>query len=184
MSASVPQPQRQRIVVGVDGSSASTGALHWAAGEARRHGARLEVVIAWRPSAAVAAPPGGHPPASSRTLQEHRADAEAVLDIALGEISTSGIEIDRRAMRGSPHRVLLEASDGADMLVIGGRSGKLAGKLPWSTGQQVLSDASCPVVVVPAAAARLAEQHDTEPAGESRSAHASAGVVGGGVLPG
>ncbi|MEA2215600.1 MAG: hypothetical protein QOK19_1161 [Solirubrobacteraceae bacterium] len=176
-------PQRQRIVVGVDGSSPSVAALHWAAGEARRHGARLEAVIAWRPSAAAIGGPGGRPPASARTLQEHRADAEAVLDLALREISRSAIEIERRAMRGSPHRVLLEAAEGADMLVIGGRSGKLAGKMPWSTGQQVVSDASCPVVVVPAAAARLAEHHDAEELGES-SGRAGAGVAGGGVLPG
>ena len=52
-------------------------------------------------------------------------------------------------MHGSPHRVLAEAADGASMLVIGGRAGKLAGKLPWSAGRQVVHDASCPVVVPP-----------------------------------
>jgi nucleotide-binding universal stress UspA family protein len=173
-------PQRHRIVVGVDGSSPSLAALHWAAAEAQRHAARLEAVIAWRPTAAIAAPPGGHPPAAVRTLKEDRADAEAVLDIALGEITATGIEIERRAMRGSPHRVLVEAAEGADMLVIGGRSGKLAGKLPWSTGQQVLNDAPCPVVVVPEATARLAERH----AADARHQGSGAGAGAGGVLPG
>ena len=56
-------------------------------------------------------------------------------------------------MRGSPHRVLVEAADGASMLVIGGGSGSSRASKPWSTGRQVVHDAHCPVVVVPPEAA-------------------------------
>src|SRR3979490_3058475 len=57
--------ERHRIVVGVDGSDASEAALLWAADEAQRRAARLDAVIAWRPTAAIA-PPAGHPSASTR----------------------------------------------------------------------------------------------------------------------
>jgi nucleotide-binding universal stress UspA family protein len=173
--------QRQRIVVGVDGSPAAAAALRWATGEAARHAMRLDAVIAWRPSPAIA-PPAGHPAASTRTQEERRGDAEAVLEEALAEVDTAAVEVERRVMRGSPHRVLLEASEGASLIVIGGHTGKLAGKLPWSTGQQLVHEAECPVVVVPAAAAtRIGQPRQPSAAAE---ASPGAGVAGGGVLPG
>jgi nucleotide-binding universal stress UspA family protein len=173
--------QRERIVVGVDGSEAADAALRWAAGEAARRAACLEAVIAWRPSPAIA-PPAGHPGASTRNQHERREDAEAVLDGALTGIDTTSVELERRAMRGSPHRVLLEAAEGASLLVIGGHAGKLAGKLPWSTGQQLVHEADCPVVVVPPGAVERIGQSAAElPRVE---ASPGAGVAGGGVLPG
>jgi nucleotide-binding universal stress UspA family protein len=143
--------QHERIVVGIDGSPASSAALRWAADEAIRRDGRLEAVIAWRPSVA-SGPPAGRPPASARSLAEREEDAEVLLESALaqlGGVQQGRVEVERKVMRGSPHRVLVEAADGASMLVIGGRSGKLAGKLPWSTGQHVVHEAHCPVVVVP-----------------------------------
>jgi nucleotide-binding universal stress UspA family protein len=179
MSASAGD--RERIVAGVDGSPAAKAALRWAVEEAGRRASRLDAVIAWRPNPTIE-PPAAHPPLSGCGPPSRREDAETELDLALGEIDVAGVEIERRVMRGSPHRVLLEAAEGASMVVVGGRSGKLAGKLPWSTGQQVVLDAPCPVVVVPPAAARTRRGDRREP-GE-RSAGPAAGVAGGGVLPG
>jgi len=136
------------IVVGVDGSAAANAALRWAAEEAARRQGRLDAVIAWRPTATFG-PPAGHPPASSRTLAEREEDAELMLEEALAQLAANGLQVERRVMRGSPHRVLMEAAEGASLLVIGGHSGKLAGKMPWSTGRQLVSEARCPVVVVP-----------------------------------
>jgi nucleotide-binding universal stress UspA family protein len=150
---------QQRIVVGVDGSEAATVALGWAVEEARWRSARLEAVIAWRPTATIA-PPAGHAPPLTRTVEERHADAKAILELALREVDTSGVELERRIMRGTPHRVLVEAAAGADLLVIGGRSSRLTSKLPWATGQQVVDDASCPVAVVPPAWARRAQASD------------------------
>ncbi|HEX9481116.1 MAG TPA: universal stress protein [Solirubrobacteraceae bacterium] len=144
--------ERERIVTGVDGSPGATAALRWAVDEAARRASRLDAVIAWRPSPAVA-PPVRDPPSSGRSPADRHEDAEALLDLALDEIDAVGVEIDRRVMRGSPHRVLLEAAEGACMVVVGGRSGQLAGRLPWSTGQHLVHDANCPVVVVPPGAA-------------------------------
>jgi nucleotide-binding universal stress UspA family protein len=174
---------RERIVVGVDGSEASRAALAWALDEARRRAARLDAVSAWRPTATIA-PPAGHPSASTRSIAERRADAEELLDAELRALPADGVEVERRAMRGTPHRVLLEAAREATMVVVGGRSGLLAGKMPWSTGRQVVQDAACPVVVVPPQAR---PQERRPGAVRSRSAQpprARAGLAGGGQLPG
>jgi nucleotide-binding universal stress UspA family protein len=47
--AEVREAVNRRYVVGVDGSEGSRAALRWAAAEAARHGAELEVVHAWQP---------------------------------------------------------------------------------------------------------------------------------------
>jgi nucleotide-binding universal stress UspA family protein len=47
--AEVREGADRRYVVGVDGSEGSRAALRWAAVEAARHGAELEVVHAWQP---------------------------------------------------------------------------------------------------------------------------------------
>ena len=182
MASPEQTPRRARIVVGVDGSPAALAALRWAAAEARRDALGVDAVIAWRPSAPLA-PPGGQPPASTQTLQERGEDAERVLDIALAAVDLTGVEVTRRVERGSPHRVLLSAAADAEMLVIGGHAGRLAGRLPWSTGQQLIGVAACPVVVVPP---------DARPRSEERRSrvHASGSdrpvvpLGGGGMLPG
>ncbi len=175
--------QRERIVVGVDGSEASRAALAWAIDEARRRAACLEAVTAWRPTATIA-PPAGHPSASTRSIAERRADAEELLDIELGAVASDGVEVERRAMRGTPHRVLLEAGREAAMVVVGGRSGLLAGRMPWSTGRQVVHDADCPVVVVPPQARPQQRAPGRARARSEQPARTRSGLAGGGQLPG
>ncbi len=173
------EKQRRRIVVGVDGSEPSQAALRWSLAEAEQRAARVEAVIAWRPSASVA-PPAGRPSASTCTIQERHADAEAIVERELREAGPPGVvETQARVMRGSPYRVLLDAARGAELLVIGGSSGKLGGKLPWSTGQQLVREAMCPVVVVPARAARELGTCDREQGLRGRGA--AAGHAGGGT---
>ena len=66
--AEVRDAPGRRYVVGVDGSEGSRAALRWAAAEAARDGAELEVVHAWQPPIrlpivdAVANPLIGSPP--------------------------------------------------------------------------------------------------------------------------
>jgi nucleotide-binding universal stress UspA family protein len=173
---------RQRIVVGVDGSEPSAAALRWASDEALRRAALLEAVIAWRPTAAIA-PPAGHPSASTRSVEERHSDAESILNLALREIDAGTVEIERKVMRGTPHRVLQDAARGASMLVIGGRTGPLAGKLPWSTGRQVVHEARCPVVVVPTGA-NTADAFRDGRTREAASRARAAGIAPGRGLPG
>jgi nucleotide-binding universal stress UspA family protein len=147
-ASSAPQnPRPPHIVVGVDGSEASRSALRWALAEAELRNGEVEAVIAWRPALALAAP-AARPAASGRSLEEQSEDAKARIEHVLAA-EEADVAVHCRATRGTANRVLLEASSAADLLVIGGRSGQLAGKLPWSTGRQLVSEAHCPVVVVP-----------------------------------
>jgi nucleotide-binding universal stress UspA family protein len=137
-------------VVGVDGSEGSRVALRWAVEQSTDRAAHVEAVIAWRPAPTLTSS-AGRPPASVRTPDEQRSEAAAVLDSVVRSVPDGTHDgIDCHVISGAADRVLLDAAAEADLLVIGGHSGgRLSGKLPWSTGQQVVRDARCPVVVVP-----------------------------------
>ena len=73
-----------RVVVGVDGSAESIGALKWAASYAAATGATITAVLSWHyPTAAGPAPVGVAPQAIS---DEVRANMQEVLDKALTEV--------------------------------------------------------------------------------------------------
>ncbi|MEV6199708.1 universal stress protein [Streptomyces sp. NPDC051771] len=135
----------RRIVVGVDGSAASYEALRWAAGQARVTGARLEVWGAYDvPGAA-----GRSAPAVDAAFDaEHARQAmtEEIRDVLGG---TGDVLLEEHVARGNPAGVLTEASQGADLLVVGSRGrGGFASLLLGSVGQQCALHASCPVVIV------------------------------------
>ncbi|GAA2922658.1 MULTISPECIES: universal stress protein [Streptomycetaceae] len=135
------------IVVGVDGSDSSARALRWAAQEARLRGARLEVVHAWQfPSVGL---PGVSPPYPDEMFAPA---ARAVVDHAVAGLGAGRVEagIDRRAVKGHPSAVLVEASEDAALLVVGSHGhGGVAGTLLGSVSRRVAHHARCPVVIVP-----------------------------------
>jgi nucleotide-binding universal stress UspA family protein len=144
----------KRIVVGVDGSTTSRHALRWAAAEAIGHDAELHVVYAWEtPSvgAGVGTAPGRHVTAS----EDQRDAAEGLVSqVIVDELGTNPPTKVRPSIgRGSAAAVLLEASRGADLLVVGSRgSGGFAGLLLGSVSTKMASHAECPVVIVRPAA--------------------------------
>jgi nucleotide-binding universal stress UspA family protein len=63
--------------------------------------------------------------------------------------STPGVTIVTGTHERSPASVLIEASDGADLLVVGSRGrGGFKGLLLGSVGQQCSYHARCPVTIV------------------------------------
>jgi len=59
------------------------------------------------------------------------------------------VEIERRVVEGRPAAVLVNESQGADLLVVGSRGhGGFAGLLLGSVSQQCAHHAACPVVIV------------------------------------
>ena len=143
------------IVVGVDGSAGSQEALRFAAAEARLRQAKLRVVAAWTLTY-VAAPVGMMVPIDDALLPELRENARAVLDKAVAEAigAATDIEIEKSVCEGSPVKVLVDAAQGADLLVVGTRGhGGFAGLLLGSVSQQIVHHAPCPVVIVPRARA-------------------------------
>jgi nucleotide-binding universal stress UspA family protein len=141
-----------RIVTGVDGSQASYDALRWAAIEARRRGARLEIVHAWIiPELLV--PTGAVFVGEAEELERA---STAVLDTAASWLIASfeedggkSPEHELRSVAGSPAAALLAQARGADLLVVGARGlGSFRGLVLGSVSQQCASHATCPTVVV------------------------------------
>jgi nucleotide-binding universal stress UspA family protein len=135
----------QRIVVGVDESTGSRIALHWAVCEAALRDAVVDAVHVWtNPLTYVA----GYAPVVT-DVAEVEAAAKEVLDRAVaGE--RADVPINPFLAEGTPSRVLLEVARGADLLVVGSRGrGAFAGSLLGSVSQHCTRHAPCPVVVVP-----------------------------------
>ncbi|WP_028800233.1 universal stress protein [Streptomyces sp. 142MFCol3.1] len=135
-----------RIVVGVGEKGTSSAALRFAAQEAGLRGATLDVVRAWRCPAHETT---DHPLLAEEPARLHERRAAEVLDEALKDVPAD-VELSRRTVEGPTRRVLLAASRGADLLVVGARRG--SGHLGLQMGRVahgVLHHAACAVAVVP-----------------------------------
>jgi len=120
------------IIVGVDGSEGSRRALEWAYREARLRGCAVEVVTAWT--------------GDERSAEESRRHIVDGVRRALD----SPAQTSTVMRHGEPVDVLVQASAGAELLVVG--SHNVTGLR--HAGHESVSEAcarlaSCPCVVVP-----------------------------------
>ena len=133
-----------RIVVGIDGSAASNDALRWAARQAELTGSPLEVIMTWEWPASLgwSVPiPDDYDPET-----EVRQIVDGAVDAALAE--RPGVKADRQVVNGHPATVLVDATKGADLLVIGSRGhGEFVGMLLGSVSEFCTTNAHCPVLV-------------------------------------
>jgi nucleotide-binding universal stress UspA family protein len=143
-----------KIVVGVDGSAAGTAAFAFAVDEARLRGATLHVLQAsegpeWAPGGYVVVGEPSEAHDLSGIEQAHADAAIQALEQQAAGIDTSGLDVRLEPVSGHPADALLEASNDADLLVVGshGRSGVLELVL-GSVSKDVVHQARCPVVVV------------------------------------
>lgn len=144
MSAEATPQSGSRIVVGVDGSSSSLQALRWAMQQARRTGDEVHAVISWMP-------PTTYGWALGTPDIDWPANARQVLDDALASTVTAeeAAGMHRHVIRGHPAQALLDAADGAELLVVGSRGhGGFGGMLLGSVSQHVIAHSPCPVVVI------------------------------------
>jgi nucleotide-binding universal stress UspA family protein len=142
--AAGPVTGDSRIVVGVDGSSHSEQALRWSAQLAAMLGARLDVVTAWEypPSFGWAAIAPDWNPAKDM----EKVATDTVLAV-FGDQPPAGLTVEVR--EGGAAMVLLEASKGAVMLVVGSRGhGGFSGLLLGSVSAGVSEHAYCPVLII------------------------------------
>jgi nucleotide-binding universal stress UspA family protein len=133
------------IVVGLDGSKASEKALAWAAEEARLRGATLKLVHAWHiPAMAYAAYAVPVDPS-----EVSKAAAKLVEDVAQRVLGDGpGLQVLKEVAEGPPAEVLVNASKGAEMVVVGSRGfGGFTGLLLGSVSAQVAHRAHCPVTI-------------------------------------
>jgi nucleotide-binding universal stress UspA family protein len=129
-----------RIVVGYDGSSDANSALDWAAQSAATRQQPLDVVIV---ATDLAADIGPFRTRDEETVEQWRTDASD----RLKELDVVHCTVEVR--RGAIVPELVEASDGAEMLVVGSRGHSLpAGSVTGSVSQHAARHAHCPVVAV------------------------------------
>ncbi|WP_329239044.1 universal stress protein [Streptomyces canus] len=146
-----------RVVVGVGDATGGTGAVRFAAREAEARGCALTAVRAWRnpvpePGSSPTESGPGHPGLAAGAAGAPEEQVAATLDDALREVVREHPEVDvsRRAVEGPAHRVLLEASADADLIVVGAlrRHGHLGLQL-GRVAHALLHHSLCPVAVVP-----------------------------------
>jgi nucleotide-binding universal stress UspA family protein len=141
-----PPGKHGRVVVGVGDTPAASETMRFAFEEARRRGAVLDAVRAWRcPAHETTGYPqlAGEP---ARLYEQHAVDA---LETALKE-APDDVVVRRRTLEGHARTVLVGASRDADLLIVGAR------RRPRHFGLQlgrvahgVLQHSDCPVAVVP-----------------------------------
>lgn len=132
--------KRARMVVGVDGSAPSMEALRWAAADARLLDAILEVVHARFTRKVV-----------SDLIEGAEEEEESILDRAVAQARElePTIEIVGRIADPPAAKVLIDASRGADLLVVGSRGfGGFKELTLGSVSHQCAHHAHCPVVII------------------------------------
>lgn len=139
------------VVVGVSPRSGSPTALRWAAAEAALRSTRLRAVMAWRsptgPGTSGTRPPlvSERDPAAPAVEAEDR--LRAFVDAALG----AGHGVECSVVKGTELTALLTEAEGASLLVIGEpAAGRVGAVRTGLVAPQLVTKASCPVVVMPA----------------------------------
>ncbi|HUZ26952.1 MAG TPA: universal stress protein [Streptosporangiaceae bacterium] len=137
-----------RIVVGVDGSEPGDAALRWAVRQAELTGASVDAVIVWEYPAALSGYGMGPIPMYDNDFP---VVAEKTVTEAISKAvdPASHVQVRAQVVEGGAALALLNAAEGADLLVVGSRGhGGFAGALLGSVSQHCVHHARCPVVVI------------------------------------
>ena len=136
--------QAPRIVVGIDGSPPSLDAMFWAARQAELTQASLDIVMAWEwPTSygwTIPVPDAFDPEEDVRRALES--------NVELLRPKHRDLQVNARVQHGHPAPILVAASKGADLLVVGSRGhGEFVGMLIGSVSEYCATNAHCPVLV-------------------------------------
>jgi nucleotide-binding universal stress UspA family protein len=135
----------RRIVVGIDGSKRSAAVLEWATSQARLSATVLEVVTVWERSTNPGwelGIPDTFDPAAEPLAMHHK-----LLDPM--KAAHPDVTVHSSVIEGRPALLLVEASLGADLLVVGRTGhGEFVGMLLGSVSEHCVHHASCSVVVI------------------------------------
>ena len=143
------------IVVGVDGSPESGAAIEFAMREAMRSGAWLRVVAAAQLAEYWTIAYGTVDlPSPEEVIADTKRLARQTLDEVVNDHpELAAVEFTVEAIAGSPGPVLVDASQGADLLVLGHRGrGAVRSALLGSVGLHCVLHATCPTTIVRATA--------------------------------
>jgi nucleotide-binding universal stress UspA family protein len=152
-----PDTGRSHVVVGVDGSPGARLALAAALRAAAGRHARLDVVAAFPPPVVwTRGAPVEVPDVDALRADTAQRAQELVDDVRRDPADASGVadvDVAYTVTEGPPVQALLNAADGADLLVVGSRGrGALRSALLGSVALHCISSAPCPVLVVHPAA--------------------------------
>ncbi len=149
----------KRIVVGVDGSPESLGALEWAYDEALATGAELAIVHAWIYPYTVTCN-------SIREIRkplelEAERELQSSVDLLGKRLADGAVVVHSTLCENTPAEALVQAGIGADLIVVGSRGrGRLRSVLLGSVSRTVVYNALCPVAVIRIAGARQLHNHE------------------------
>ncbi|MFN3338263.1 MAG: universal stress protein [Dietzia sp.] len=135
------------VVVGIDGSAASTGAVAYAANTAATRRIPLVLVTSYTMPAAMFAE-GMVPP--QPVYDELEKECQPIVEKARATALkvAPDIEVSHAIVEGNPSQVLIDYSRKAKMIVLGSRGlGGIKGMVLGSVSASVASHAFCPVVV-------------------------------------
>ncbi len=131
---------RNVVVVGVDGSPESFGAVAWAAREARRQDSPLRIVHVWHLPVYPTDPIITTPDPDRDTVNKA---------VTVAVAAAPSVQCDLRTPSGPSALTLLAECDDASLIVIGGHHRTLLDRMTFgSVTTHVLSNAPCPVVIV------------------------------------
>jgi nucleotide-binding universal stress UspA family protein len=134
---------RGRIVVGIDGSLDADTALRWAAREARRRGATLQVILVCSDAKV-----DRHVKESGR--QSSVQAGQEIVAAAVAALGPTGVTIERSAVEGRPAQVLVDAAGSADLLVVGTRGlGRAREAIQGSVSHACAHRSPVPVAIIP-----------------------------------
>ena len=140
----------RRVVLAAGDLVEGSAAVRFAFREARARDAALHAVRSWRRPA--------HPQAGQSPLEReargliYEEQAAGVLSEVLEQVEREheDITVHREVIEGPAHRVLLDVSEQADLLVVGAlRSREHTGLQLGRVSHAVLHRSACPVVIVP-----------------------------------
>jgi nucleotide-binding universal stress UspA family protein len=147
--------QNSRILVGIDGSPASSAAVAWAAHEAALHQAPLTLVHVLLPPVAATWPevalPGEFQAWQANQARDIVGEARKIV-AAIAE-HTGPIHVDSEVLTGVMVPTLVDLSKDARMIVVGCHGRSQLRRLLGSVAAGLIHHAHCPVAVI----------HDEEP---------------------
>ena len=134
------------ILLAVDGSDHSHKAAKVAGDLARLSGGTLHILTAYDELPGYLGEPN-----LSKAIAERTDSAEKILNAAIEEVGEIPGDLDSEYLEGSPAETILRDADthNADLIIMGTRGrGEMRSLLLGSQSHKVLSEASCPVMLV------------------------------------
>jgi len=144
----VAGPDAGRVVVGVDGSQLSQDAAAVAYEQAALRGVGLSILHAWDSPGFDA--PGAVLPTETVLQDVEEEEQELIAETVAGLRETyPDVDVQQRLVQGRTAKVLVEASKGAELIVVGSRGrGGFASLLLGSVSHALLHHAHAPLLIV------------------------------------